>query len=150
MWIAADKNSHRPIRPVLFTKISEAASMDKCVLYDNPPKIDPIFINLEEDNSERHSIIKYADYSEIDRNMHVNNTRYVSWCMDAAYKDTLSKNDYLSVDINYLSEIKFKEKVDLFTEENDEFIQVDGIVRDSNRYAFSCRMFKSDFMEVSS
>ena len=150
MWIAADKNSHRPIRPVLFTKISEEASIDKCILYDNPPKLEPILTNIEEGDSEHNSIVKYADYSEIDRNMHVNNTRYIAWCMDAAHRETLSKCNILSLDINYLSEIKFKEKVDLFIKESDDIIQVDGVVRDSNRYAFCCRMFKSDFMEVSS
>lgn len=150
MWIAADKNSHRPIRPVLFAEISEEASIDKCVLYDIPPKLDSIQLDLLAHESEGPSIVKYADYSEIDRNLHVNNTRYIAWSMDAAHSEALSKCDILSVDINYLSEIKFKEKVDLYVKEDDDIILVDGIVRDSNRYAFCCRMYKSDFMEVSS
>jgi acyl-ACP thioesterase len=149
MWIAADKDSHRPIRPVLFTEISQETSIDKFVLYDSPPKLDSILSDLKAQEGGP-SIVKYADYSEIDRNMHVNNTRYIAWCMDAAHTDILAKSDILSVDINYLSEIKFKEKVDLFVKEEDDIIQVDGIVRDSNRYAFCCRMYKSDFMEVSS
>lgn len=150
MWIAADLNSHRPIRPVLFSEISAEASIEKCALYDTPPKLDSILSFIEGSEIELPSIVKYADYSEIDRNMHVNNTRYIAWCMDAAHTDALSKCDILSVDINYLSEIKFNEKVDLYIMEKEDTIQVDGIVRDCNRYAFCCRMHKSDFMEVSS
>lgn len=150
MWIAADKKTHRPIRPDVFSKISAEASVDRCILYDTPPKLDPIENNSVPYLVKGNSIVKYADYSEIDRNMHVNNTRYIAWCMDAAHIDSLSEGEILALDINYLSEIKFKEKVDLITKADANSIQVDGIIRDSNRYAFCCKMFKSDLMEVSS
>lgn len=150
MWIAADKESHRPIRPSMFEDISEKASDPRSVFVDMPPKIQPIF-EPKAVNRECHaSIVKYADYSDIDRNMHVNNTRYIAWSMDTVNAEKLENDEVLSVDINYLSEVKFGEKMMMYIHHDDieNSVQVDGIESVSGRYAFCCKMHKNVSKEI--
>jgi len=56
-----------------------------------------------------------ALYSDIDYFGHANNARYIQWIQDAADIDTLTAADKLKFDINYLSEVKPGETVDLYT-----------------------------------
>ncbi|GHV82590.1 acyl-ACP thioesterase [Spirochaetia bacterium] len=56
-----------------------------------------------------------AAYSDIDYNGHVNNARYIQWVQDAAAPELLEKADRLRFDINYLSEIKYGELIELWT-----------------------------------
>ena len=138
--LAVNKDSRRPLRPDYFGDISSACSVDKAVLFEMPPELDPIENRLTTDDSELHRITKYADFSEIDRNMHVNNTRYIAWSMDAANYIELVKYDILSVDINYLCEIRHKEKVDIVFSTEGTDIWVNGIVTHTGKLAFCCRL----------
>jgi acyl-ACP thioesterase len=56
-----------------------------------------------------------AAYSDIDYNGHVNNARYIQWIQDAAEPGTLEGADRIRFDINYLSEVKSGELVELWT-----------------------------------
>ena len=95
--------------------------------------------------SGENTIVKYADFSEIDRNHHVNNTRYVAWCLDAVHNRSLDQGDILGIDINYNSEIHFGEKVVLFfREEENKELHVDGFVASGDRIAFSAVLYKDE------
>ena len=59
-------------------------------------------------------ITKFADYSELDHNDHVNNTRYIAWAYDALYKLGKDLRMIMKFDINYHSEVKSGERVDLY------------------------------------
>lgn len=144
IWIVADKSSHRPIRPSDFYKLlngQENACKYPQVMKNEPPKILPrmsvSYMDMHPNDAS--TICKHADYSEIDRNLHVNNTRYVAWCLDAAHFHSLDQSDVLGIDINFLSEIHFAEKVLLFhSSGTDEFhISVDGYVPCRKKVAFS-------------
>ena len=94
--------------------------------------------------NKENTMVKYADFSEIDRNLHVNNTRYVAWCLDAAHNRSLDQGDVLSIDINYNSEIHFGEKVILFLNEKEETrLSVDGYVTGSGKVAFSAVVYRN-------
>jgi hypothetical protein len=58
---------------------------------------------------------KSADFSDIDRNRHLNNTRYAAWAVDTLYAGAVSEEQYTiqGIDINYLSEVKFGEIINL-------------------------------------
>ncbi|MDR2631711.1 MAG: acyl-ACP thioesterase [Spirochaetaceae bacterium] len=58
---------------------------------------------------------RQARYSDIDYNGHVNNARYVQWIQDVTAPDILEKADGMRLDINYLSEIKSGETIELWT-----------------------------------
>ena len=86
--------------------------------------------------------IRSADFSEIDRNLHVNNTRYVAWCVDAAHAVSFDDGDIIGIDICYYSEIRFSERVLLFTRDNGDIFQVDGVPADSGKPAFSAILYR--------
>ena len=71
-------------------------------------------------------IIKYADYTELDRNRHVNNSRYTAWAYDALFKSGYDVSSVKEISINYNNEVKQGEKVELYISENDGKIAVYG------------------------
>ncbi len=76
MWLAVNKSTRRPLRPQMFDDVSSVVSMDRKVLFEEPLLIEPLSKSVGPDGASQ--IVKYADYSEIDRNLHVNNTRYIA------------------------------------------------------------------------
>jgi len=147
VWILANKSNHRPVRPSAIMEISKVTSDPVTALPFDPPKIKPVADTawMSANISGENTIVKYADFSEIDRNHHVNNTRYVAWCMDAAHNRSLDQGDILGIDINYNSEIHFGEKVVLFfKEEANKELHVDGFVASGDRIAFSAVLYKDE------
>lgn len=126
-WILADWASHRPViahkRPEL---PDYTIQNDTYTLGQECPKISFPARNDIAESTEKPVIIKYADYIELDRNRHVNNTKYTAWAYDALFKcgyDVSLINDIM---INYNSEVKPGEKVELFVVEEKEHICVYG------------------------
>ena len=55
-----------------------------------------------------------AAYSDMDYNGHVNNARYVQWIQDALPAAEIEGAESMRLDINFLSELKYDNRVDLF------------------------------------
>ncbi len=108
-WLVVDKKSHRPQK---ITVLNDPKVMEKSVsaLGFNCPKLEESIAELP----ALPTISKYAGYSEIDRNIHVNNTRYVAWCMDAAGMRGIPDANLIGMDINYISEVRMGETIDLY------------------------------------
>ena len=112
-WILADWNSHRPVIPSKKECLPEVVIPDTrrvfpegCVKIEVP--------DISEMDKKSSVVCKYADFSELDRNRHVNNTRYIAWACDALHKaggDVFAIKD---LDVNYISEVKEGDKVDLY------------------------------------
>ncbi len=71
-------------------------------------------------------------YSETDMNMHMNNAKYANWVCELFEKDFLVQNKVKSLRINYVSEAKIGQQVDLYTyvRENDTTVYVRGKTED--------------------
>jgi len=76
-------------------------------------------------------------YVEFDINGHVNNTRYMDWCMNALGMERLEKNRLLAIDVNYDAEILpgVQVRAELTTEE-DHFAFL-GFEGDKQHFAVS-------------
>lgn len=145
VWILANKTTHRPVRPSAVLEISKVSSDLTAAMLQDPPKISPKFDKewMSANQTGENTMVKFADFSEIDRNHHVNNTRYVAWCMDAAHNKYLDQCEILGIDINYNTEIHFGEKVVLFFEQDAEKnVQVDGFAVSQEKIAFSAVLYK--------
>ena len=108
-WLVVDKVTHRPLK-VSVLNDERVMRTSISALGFNSPK-------LEEQSKSMPAkpvISKYAGYSEIDRNFHVNNTRYIAWCLDAIGVFGIPKAKISGLDINYVSEVVEGETVDLF------------------------------------
>lgn len=67
-----------------------------------------------------------AAYSDIDYNGHVNNARYVQWIQDIVEPEILEKAGHIRLDINYVSEIKPGELIELWSAPIVEAAPADG------------------------
>ena len=143
VWIVVDRDSHRPVRPTNLLEYAKVASDPQRVFEDfDPPKLSAKRAFGNPEDCESHSTVtKRADYSEIDRNHHVNNTRYVAWCLDTFYKDKTSWRTVTGIDINYFSEIHFGSKIYLHLDESGADAQIDGYVAGSSKPAFSAVLY---------
>ncbi len=112
-WLVGNASDHRPQRPELALPdqplpISERAVFEG--LLSRPPQL-----TLDQDSQP--TLALYADFSDIDRNRHVNNTRYVAWCMNAIHALVRSGREepadlqVSGLDIHYISEVKIGEKI---------------------------------------
>lgn len=53
-------------------------------------------------------------YSDLDALNHVNNVKYVEWCLDCLPIDILDKNLITAIDINFLKEVTFNQNIDIY------------------------------------
>ncbi len=161
-WLVARRDSHRPQRPdlVLDPALQAEARVRPSVFQAPCPRLPA----LDDPADTRPLLVKYADYSDIDRNRHVNNTRYIAWCMDAVYaSDETSLSQPVrwteriirGLDINYLSEVRLGHKILLFarshrtTDSLDQAdpvscrdcLQVEGRQAESGSVVFRARVF---------
>lgn len=126
-WILADWNTHRPViarkRPEL---PEDRSAIDFKIFGENCPKLD--FPDRDDISSmtDKPVILKYADFSELDRNRHVNNSRYTAWVYDALFKAGVDVSKVNEITINYNSEVKAGEKIELYITENNEGYRVYG------------------------
>jgi len=156
-WLVARKTDHRPQRPETILGSAGLAG----ITLDIPEHFDFSCSKLEKlaepdsSGARQPLLVKFADYSEIDRNHHVNNTHYVAWCMDAAYAyfrhslisledKTTQPLDLAAMDIHYLQEIRPGERTDLIVlpeaTATGHVIQVEGQRSDSRAVAFRARL----------
>jgi len=66
---------------------------------------------LEPQGMPRAVLVKTVKYSEIDLNYHVNNCKYSDWVLDAITMDELKSRRIRSIQLNYMQQVSYDEKV---------------------------------------
>lgn len=115
IWILADINTHKPIIPGKNNDffIPEPQNIRK-VFDSEAPKVKATL----KPSDRQPDIIKFGDFSEMDHNGHVNNSRYLAWIYDALYKKNYEISKITEININYNMEVKFEEKIEVYILEN--------------------------------
>lgn len=127
VWILADWNTHRPVIPQKRPELPLPVVQNPVLVFDEKaPKIHFPERNEIAGETEKPVIIKYADYNELDRNRHVNNSRYTAWAYDALFKNGYDVSLIEDLVINYNSEVKAGEKVELFIVKDGDKVSVFG------------------------
>ncbi len=71
-------------------------------------------------------------FSDLDALNHVNNVKYIEWCLDCLPLTILEKNLIKAIDINYLKEVPFHQKAAIYSLINEKeiyfYIKLDEIV----------------------
>ena len=71
-------------------------------------------------------------FSDLDALNHVNNVKYIEWCLDCLPIDILEKKLIKAIDINYLKEVTFNQKAAIYSSINEKeiyfYINLDEIV----------------------
>ena len=126
-WILADWNTHRPVIASKRPELPPPVIQDpRLVFGENCPKIRFPARNDIAGESDKPVIIKYADFNGLDRNRHVNNSRYTAWAYDALFKYGYDVSLVEDLVINYNSEVKAGEKVELFICKDGDKLTVFG------------------------
>ena len=132
VWIIAHQGDHRPVRPQTIEGMEiyeangqEGREVKKLRAFTPDPEID------------RPILSKFADYSEIDRNSHVNNTRYIAWSADAFYAEEEDSRDISELTVNYSSEVRRGEEIQIYRTVDAENVQINGYERETGRHVFS-------------
>ncbi|MBO4927761.1 MAG: hypothetical protein J5379_05865 [Clostridiales bacterium] len=135
VWVIAHKGDHRPMRPMSIPGMSVYESKEK-----SERKAEKLFPIREEEREGLSKMTRFADYSDIDRNMHVNNTRYIAWSADAYYASVPTDTPIKELSICYASEVHPGEEVHLYSVKKGDNVQVDGIEAGTGRHVFSTEL----------
>jgi acyl-ACP thioesterase len=115
-WLIVDIEKRRPLRP--------QATMEKLPLNEGRDALPGGGSGLDAWPATLAAAAKKAGerraaYSDIDFNGHMNNARYVEWIQDMSDRDSrpqaLISAKTMRLDINYLSEVKLGETLELWT-----------------------------------
>jgi acyl-ACP thioesterase len=105
-WLIVDMEKRRPLRP--------QATMDKLPLNEGRDSLPGGGAGLDAAAGLAKLGERRAAYSDIDFNGHMNNARYVQWIQDIADPSALRAAGAMRLDINYLSEVKLGEAIELW------------------------------------
>lgn len=107
-WLIVSADGHRPQRPESILGAHQLPDKTRAVFAEavqRPPKL------VEETGEPPHFTV-FADFSDIDRNGHVNNTRYVAWALNAIHAASQpAEIEILGLDIHYVNEVRRGEKI---------------------------------------
>lgn len=132
IWVIAHHGDHHPVRPQTIPGMEVYESLSP-----SERKVEKITPIKPDEGDFVPVLKKYADFSDIDRNMHVNNTRYIAWSLDAFYKAKAPEFEIRELFINYSSEVKPEEEVCIYSTKKENSIQVDGFEVKTGRHVFS-------------
>ena len=130
-WMILDQDTHLPkkvdiVKPVLHLAVRQD------ILAENPPHL-PV---LENFNS---SVSRQVQFSEVDFYGHVNNTRYLDWCLDAIPAAWHHSHKIRCMIINFLSETHYGENIRV-----DYLMSEDSILFQGNREADGKAIYRAE------
>jgi acyl-ACP thioesterase len=106
-WIIIDIEKRKPLRPQSLPVPLPLNEGHDAVIMANSAL------------AKRDNLVKMSErkavYSDIDFNGHVNNARYIQWIQDAIPSDRIENARQLRFDINYITEVKNGETVEIFS-----------------------------------
>ncbi len=103
-WIMIDSDSRRPIRPqTLLTSVNFQSA--ESILPGGTTK-------LKEPNSAQVDRRHLVGWSDIDAHQHVNNVRYVEWCLDSYPPDYWREHAMVDFDINFNAETVWGQEIE--------------------------------------
>ena len=92
--------------------------------------------------SDQPASIRTALFSDIDLNGHMNNTRYLDWMDDLFDLHFHEVTKIESIQINYVHEVEYEDKVSLFYEYNGGHYRVDGKTADHTVFSADIQVRK--------
>jgi acyl-ACP thioesterase len=134
-WLIVDRNTLRIQRPDNNVSVLNSEILVEKALPRNAMKLEPAITN---GLSKPPFNVRISD---LDVNLHTNNTKYLKWVTDSYDLDFILDNIPLSAEINYLAESHFNESIAIMTSENnnDSNVFSHSIMRTSDN-AELCRL----------
>ncbi len=115
-WITLDAESRRPIL------------VDRSGVLSQLLNIEKVSVDADKIQIKKENLAEVAEFSvrnsDIDLNMHVNNTKYTQWILDSIPLSSHNQYELQTYEINFLSETKLDDIVTIMKAERD--YQEDG------------------------
>ena len=112
-WLVVDTATRRPRRFVPPAAEGETTAADTPV--DRSLPFDAPKVDADEAMAAANPVLRHVcRASDIDRNLHVNNTRYIAWCLDALQTAEGDPDPVVGIDMNYLFELRLSDEALLF------------------------------------
>ncbi|GMQ59847.1 thioesterase [Vallitalea sediminicola] len=129
-WVIVDSKKMRPQRPKILNGTIDNMENEHAV-EEVPGKIFDIA-------DKEHVFDKNISYCDIDINHHVNNVRYVEMVLDSFTEDYYQNRQPKILHINFLTECKYGQTIELFKGYNieDDSFYVEGVDKDSKKKYF--------------
>jgi medium-chain acyl-[acyl-carrier-protein] hydrolase len=105
-WLLVDSKTMRPVRPDFLVENIPHHNIEPAII-ETPGRI----VETETKAEVAEKIIAYTD---IDINQHVNNVRYVDFVLDSFRMDHFKEKKISTMQINFLNESKFEDKIKIF------------------------------------
>ena len=132
-WMILDLTSRRP-KPVDVVTHALHLATPQNVLEENPPHLQP---PAYPDNIYPHRVA----YSELDHNGHVNNTRYIDWCLDSYSPEWHNASKIRTMSVNFLSETRIGDEIILEADRRDDHSHsIQGIKESNKKPVFRARL----------
>ncbi len=117
-WLIVDINTHRPTR--ITEDIIKLVTREETVFDAKSEKLE-----IPGELSEVHK--RTVGFSDLDIVGHVNNVKYMEWCMDAIPLETHLKHELAELEINFLHEAKYGEEIQLNLSNSDQSFMVNAV-----------------------
>lgn len=116
LWSMIDQNTRRPVN-LLETLYKDAPILAEANDMERPVKILEV-------KGEKVDEVKVR-YSDIDFNQHTNSARYIKWQLDSYNLDMFKEKQVKRFDINFVQEVLFGEKIEVYKEEKENMHSFD-------------------------
>jgi acyl-ACP thioesterase len=116
-WLIVDLDTHRPIRP------GAVLEMYGDIIYSEPVFDTPLAkLDLPGDLQprDRHRVV----YSDLDIVDHVNNVKYMEWCINAAKNPGVPDREIRQFEINFMQEAHLGEQVNILSDSAGTFFSL--------------------------
>ena len=110
LWSMIDQNTRRPVN-LLETLYKDAPVLAEANDMERP-------VRILEVKGEKVDEVKVR-YSDIDFNQHANSARYIKWQLDSYNLDIFKEKQVKRFDINFVQEVFFGEKLEVYKEEKE-------------------------------
>lgn len=109
-WSMIDMNTRRPVN-LLESLYQKAPIIAEGVEMERPAKVPEVKGEKVDECRVR--------YSDIDFNQHANSARYIKWQLDSYNIDIFKEKQIKRFDINFIQEVLFGEKLEVYREEKE-------------------------------
>ena len=116
LWSMIDQNTRRPVN-LLETLYKDAPILAETNDMERP-------VRILEVKGEKVDEVKVR-YSDIDFNQHTNSARYIKWQLDSYNLDMFKEKQVKRFDINFVQEVLFGEKIEVYKEEKENMHSFD-------------------------
>ena len=124
LWVVLNTEKRKPEAIAISHNHLEKYPEKKATL----KKFDKIDLSQNVELVSHHKVV----FSDLDALNHVNNVKYIEWCLDCLPIEILEKNRIKAIDINYLKEVTFNQKAAIYSSINEKeiyfYIKLDEIV----------------------